>query len=258
MSWPRRLIPWPAAAIGWLAMMPAAWGVSVNPTVVELRGAVGEQGEGAFEVTNDGTQATTISVDAEPLAAAYTAHTPSEWLTVNPASFTLQPGERGQVVYRVTVPRGAEGELAAEIVFAQEADGLQVRFGAALYLAVEGTEQLRLELEPLSLRGGTPPVVIVPVSNRGNLHCRPEGEVAIHRAQGDHGVAAHGRLPPGMPALPGRTERFFVSMTPDTLPPGPYQLRAQLQCHNAAGLPAALVGEQVGVLHEDGRWTSAP
>lgn len=239
-------------------MMPAAWGVSVNPTVVELRAATGTQTRGVFRVTNDTDQPVAITVELEPLApTSYAPRRPDEWVQVTPTALSLAPNEQAEVAFVVSIPPETIGELAAEVVFVQSLGagspgGIQVRFGMALYASVAGTERLELEVGSVELRRGTPSTVRIPITNRGNVHCRPAGTVAISTTGGR--LVTQGVLPLGFPAPPGRIERFSVALPPADLPDGSYRVSLDLTCACAAELPAKVVTEQQGTLTNDGRW----
>ena len=249
--------------IGWLITgYPASsHALSVEPTVVELRAATGAQASGVFHVFNDAEEPATILVEPQPIStASYGKRPPQDWLTLSPSTLTLAPKQKGAVSYRVRVPSDTSGELAAEVVFVQNlsgtaASGVQVRFGMALYVSVTGTERLQLLVEPLRLQGAHPPSVLVPITNQGNVHCRPEGSVVV---TGDKGAAiAHGTLSRGMPAPPGQTAHFTVPLSEADLPPGTYQLQLDLRCRATADLPARWTVEQTGRLDETGQWIPA-
>jgi hypothetical protein len=99
---------------------------------------------------------------------------------------------------------------------------------------------------------GERPVVQIPVMNRGNIHCRPEGQASVHDAKGT--VVAWGTLQRGMPAVPGRVERFLVPVSGAPLGPGRYQLQASLTCQSVAQLPSQFTGAQTGELDDAGHW----
>jgi hypothetical protein len=232
--------------------------LSVDPAIVELRAAAGTQQAGVFQVINDVEQPVTIAVELERLShSGYASHSPEAWLDVSPSTLRLGPHEQARVRYVVAVPAEAEGELAAEVVFVQgglgaSSGGIQVRFGMALYVSIAGTERLDLRAEAMHLQPGTPPTVVVPIANEGNVHCRPEGTVRVHTGDGE--LLSVGRLSRGRPASPGRVDRFSVALDRVPLAPGTYRLAVDLTCPSTAQLPARLQVEQTGYLDERGQW----
>lgn len=237
--------------------------LTVSPTVVELRAKAGAKARGTFTITNETSEPIAISVEQEPLGApGYLPRPPAEWLTLSPRSFALKPGEEIDLGYVVKVPKDVPGgELAAEVVLVHEpggpSGGLQVRYGMALYVSILGTERIDLEVGSLSLHPGDVPIVSIPITNHGNVHCRPEGAVSI--ARGDGTAVAHGQLTRGMPAPPGELSRFTVGLPGVTLTAGTYRIGAALSCHAVAPLPGRWTVEQVGQLTaDDGHWVPLP
>ncbi len=255
MSRPRRWA-WLAACGLALSLRPSpAAALSVEPGVVELRAHAGTPAEGVFHVTNDTEEPVEVSVVLESLAAGYAPAAPGEWLQVSPTHLQLSPGSRQDVAYTVRVPTEARGELAAMVVFEHSvgAGTVQVRFGMALYAAVAGTEALELTLDPMQLIPGSPAFVRIPVTNRGNVHCRPEGTVTVTGADGM--VQGRAVLPVQMPAHPGSTAHFSAALPATPLPPGDYELLADLTCQSVAVTPVPLRARQAGQLDADGRWS---
>lgn len=237
---------------------PSSQALSVSPTVVELRAATGTQTRGVFHVVNDTEAPMTLSVELEPLSqTGYASRRPRDWLQVSPTTLQLLPQEQAEVAYLVSIPPETQGELAAEVVFVQNmagaaTSGIQVRFGMALYAAIAGTERLQVAIGPMLLRGGTSPTVVIPLTNDGNVHCRPEGSVAVLGA--GNTPLARGTLTRGLPSPPGREEHFTVSLADASLPAGRYRLSADLTCHATAAPPARLTAEQPGQLDDHGQW----
>jgi len=252
------------SAIGGLGLWaaPPVGALSVSPTVVELRLAVGATAQGAFQVVNDTQSPVTLSVEVESLApASYAPLSPDQWLQVSPATLTLAPRQQAEVAYVVVVPHDLSGELAAEVVFVQHvssgsATGLQVRFGMAVYISIAGTERLQLKAGSLRLQNGQPPTVLIPLTNDGNVHCRPEGSVVVRNGHGE--ILAHGTLTRGMPAPPRRVEHFTIRLAAPVFAPGMYQVTADLTCYATAEPPAHVIVETTGELSPDGQWTLNP
>ena len=247
----------------WLCAGPGltAWALSVSPPVVELRVSAGARSEGSFLVRNDTQQPLVLTVETEALSPqGYLQRPCADWLQVAPDRLVLEPGQQDEVRYTVSVPAGAQGELAAEVVFVQafsspETGGVQVRFGMALYVSIAGTEQLDLRVEPMRLQAGQPPTVWIPMTNQGNVHCRPQGTVTVIGVQGQ--LVAQGILSRGLPVPPAQTATFSVPLGETLMPPGTYRLLVDLTCHATANLPAHVSVEQAGHLDENGQWIAS-
>ena len=232
--------------LGASAAAPAAGAIAVDPTVIELSLPPGGRHEGAFQVLNDGDAPLRVRVEVEPLSAAYAPCAPAEWLTLAAETVDVPPSGRVDVPFTVQVPNGTSGELAAMVVFIQdapEAGGLQVRFGTAIYAAVRGTEELALEFGEPYMLSGPPPVLLLPVANHGNVHCRPTGPVRVRSGTETLGEV---ELAVGMPVAPGSTERFRVPW-PGALTPGrPYAVEVAWTCARREDPPAPLHGRFTG------------
>ena len=244
-----------AWAIG-LGLPDDAAGLSVQPTVAELRARPGAALNGDFQVVNDTESPLHLRVEVEPLGpSVYARIPPAQWLSLSSHVVTLEPGQTLPVTYTIRVPQSAVGELAAEVVFVQDmpGGGLQVRFGTAVYVSIEDTEELSVEIGELHLDAGVHPVLRVPIMNRGNVHCRPEGHVGV--VDDDGTVLARGTIARGMPTFPGRVEHFDAPLTGGPFAaPGGYRLEVQLTCHTIAALPTQVSAMQPGTLDDAGHW----
>lgn len=238
-----------------------AFALSVDPPVVELRAAAGSRVNGAFRVTNDTTGPILITVETERLSpTGYVQRHPQEWLEVTPSRVSLAPGEATEVAYRVFVPEGIEGELAATVVLVQELGsqhegvGVQVRFGMALYVSIAGTEQLDLRVEHMTLEPhDESPHAWIHLVNQGNIHCRPEGSIIVEDAQGQ--AIAQGRLLRSLPVHPGQPASFAVPCPGLRADPGTYHLRVDFTCFSVAQLPSHVSVVHSGTVDETGQWT---
>ena len=236
---------------------PHAWALSVDPSIVEQRAAPGAALEGAFRVRNETDQPVAVRVEMESIASrGYLPLAPAQWLALTPERLELAPGQTRDLSYRIRVPAQAAGELAAEVVFVQDmtSAGLQVRFGMAVYVSIEDTERVSLEMERMELRvGGDDSVSAwMQIANHGNVHCRPEGLVQVADASG--GVMDRQPLTRGMPAPPSGSASFSVPMPSVRAAPGAYRLTAEVGCHTVAGLPVQLTATRFGQITESRGW----
>ncbi len=155
----------------------------------------------------------------------------SNWVTFVPPAFTVPAHGAGKVKVTITPPAGAAGGSYAVLfveskpAHAGTADGkpiyANVRLGALLLLAADGTEDFHIEVTDPTL---TPPAanrnlaLTFRLANTGNSHIFPEARLAILGA--DRQVVARAE---------GETKRFFPGQRdslslawPGTLPSGEY------------------------------------
>lgn len=162
------------------------------------------------------------------------ADTLARWLIVNPARFTLPPGEYQAVRYALH-PRARfdEGEHRAMLFFDEElsddqiesAEGLRlrVRVGAAIYGQV-GERHRGGVLVSAEVDGNR---VVLTLRNDGNANDRLRGSWTLWNAARFPGSGAdetegslgHSALP-ATPVLPGRTQILRFSLPADDLTPG--------------------------------------
>ena len=245
----------------WLCAGPGltAWALSISPPVVELRVSAGARAEGSFLVRNDTQQPLVLTVETEALSSqGYLQRPCADWLQVAPDRLVLEPGQQDEVRYVVSVSAGAQGELAAEVVFVQafsspETGGVQVRFGAALYASIEGTERLSVRAVNVGLHTDREAAdVRFRLENTGNVHCRPEGELTVDDGAGR--VVARGVLPRSAPAHPAHTDVFIAPLAGVRLAPGPYHVTADLTCAAAADVSATVHVDARGTMDDAGQW----
>ena len=115
----------------------------------------------------------------------------SKWLKINPLEFELKQNEAKKVNYQVAIPGGAKGELSAMIFIdgkpkatAEATVGINTSIGIPIYVMIKGTEQFEAEVESLEVRNNAPLELYVKIKNSGNVHIRPEGDIAIKTKAG--------------------------------------------------------------------------
>ena len=159
-------------------------------------------------------------------------HSASNWVAFVPPTFTLPAHGTGTVKVIVTPPAEAVGGSYA-VLFVESkperardgADGrpiyANVRLGALVLLAAEGTEMFRIEVTEPKL---TPPApnrsldLVFRLANTGNTHIFPEARLAILDA--GHQVVARTEAQ-AKRFFPGQTDSMQITW-PGTLPPGEY------------------------------------
>ena len=178
-------------------------GLSVAPGIIEMIAARQDEATGAVKVTNVGKEVVHVTVEPEDWRRGVDGRRGgpvSEWLSVEPQILDLEPGQAGEVSYHVKVPPDAAGEYAAQIFFSEAATGggateIRTRIGVILYVAVRETIRLESEISDVKIslgRDGDSWVLTaqVAVTNPGNVHIRPTGEVKLYDMQGNFVLAA--------------------------------------------------------------------
>ena len=207
---------WIGALLLLLAGTAPAFAVDVEPARLELTLPVDQPTEGDLEVTHHADKPVQIRIQS----GAYRflqqpAQVPSgqDWLSFEPAEFTLAPGVPTKVHYTVTPPPGARDDSAGEYVAAILIDELPVQSAAApaegagqvaivprlalpVYLKIRGRERVEMEIAAVSCRAlqsdrkgtaGEPAPALLKVAvtlkNLGTVHLRPSGTLAIFRGE---------------------------------------------------------------------------
>ena len=230
--------------------------MTVSPSIIEQRAAPGSTLEGKFHVRNETDQPIAVRVQTEPIGQGYAPLAPSHWLVLAPDRLDLAPGQESSLAYQIRVPKKAAGELASEVVFVQDmpSAGLQVRFGMAVYVSIEPTERLALDVERMELRvsGDRSVSAWMEIANHGNVHCRPEGTVRVLDADGRQ--LDQQPLIRGMPVPPSGSASFGVPMPALRVAPGAYTIGAELGCHAVSGIPVQLSARRSGRVTDSYGW----
>ena len=242
------------AGLAGLAAAPrlaAQVGLGLAPMRLEIRLAAGRQHSGSVTLTND--SAAKVRIRAELLDffiddgqtpqfgrvwAQEASYSCRPWLSLNPMELELEPGATTMVRYTLRVPQGAgDGsyQCAAGFTTLATADQLTttglktaVRIVAAFYAvignpAVEGgLKEIKLEYVPDPQQPGWRAVVVM--ENRGLMHYRPTGELALLAPGGEVLETSSFQ---SMPVLPKREQRFLFPLK-GPISPGEYTLRARV------------------------------
>ena len=160
-------------------------------------------------------------------------HSASNWIAFVPPTFTVPAHGTGKVKVVITPPAEAAGgsyavlfveskpELAAGGAADEKPIYANMRLGALILLAAEGTEDYRIEISEPRL---TPPAgnqnleLTFTLANNGNAHIFPEARLAIMSASKQ--VVARTEVE-GRRFFPGQKDSLKLTWA-GTLPPGDY------------------------------------
>jgi archaellum component FlaG (FlaF/FlaG flagellin family) len=169
-------------------LLPDQFALEVSPTRLTVGLADGAKVH-AFHVVNRGQSAVAVTVQKRNFRAAvdgslvYADDAPyaaAQWVTVNPASFTVQPGRDQLVTATVKIPAAPEaGDHQVALVFlvpaGRTAANIKINRGIAtpVFIAVPGPQVNTVSLTgfqaPHFVTGG-PVAVTVRLKNTGTMH----------------------------------------------------------------------------------------
>lgn len=218
----------------------AVRGFDVSPVRQEIALSPGQSRTVEYAVTNTGSQAETIAVQAvewrrypwnQKMAL-------KDWLDLAGAAqpLALGPQEAKKITVRVRCPEQASGELVAMIYFssAQPEAQVRVKYGVSLYLLVNGTirteyalEQAEVRVSPWDQQSRSATLTAaVTLVNKGNIHLRPRIEGRLEKA----GLKFTVPCVFGQPVFPNeRTGYQGAVCVNEPVPAGRYQVRFHIQ-----------------------------
>jgi hypothetical protein len=182
----------------------AGYVLTVSPVKVELLGIPGQTVTTEVEVMNPGAAPTTLQSSATDFVAEGESGKPqflptgksawsmSNWVSTDPPTFTLKPGEKKKVTVKIAIPGNAEpgGHYAAVLFSAAPSGGGQTavvaKVGTLILLTVKGDMTVKgtaVVASPWVVEKG-PVAVPVRFTNAGNVHVRPTGEVQVTQLWG--------------------------------------------------------------------------
>jgi hypothetical protein len=229
--------------------------LAMSPTIIEQRSYAGGLSSFTVAVSNTGARTLDCRIDLYgmelqgaglPVPVENAPRSCKDWLTVQPREFTLSPGSGKKLVCRVRPdkdagggyygiiscfgrPRGQEeGDSAGEGVTAGVRFSYRVM--AVLMLTVPGPDmRARIEAGRPMMEGrkGAGYLIGIPVRNRGTIHTRMQGSVAVRSEEGQ--LVERFPLEAGRGFLLPGHERLFRSRGEINLPDGTYAVRVDLR-----------------------------
>lgn len=241
-----------------LVMGPARFEVSLPP---------GEIAEGDYYVQNDTDQSAHIVVEPENWfkeAYDYGKLDIKDWIELDTYEFDLKPKEIKKLRLRIKVPTDVNGELVAQIFFTssvlredgQPAEGIKARVGGVLYVAIKGTEVVDAEIKNISIskQFGEDSEKLkfeTSVKNKGNVHIRPTGKVAIEDKAGKKLVELD--LVAGKPALPAQEIGYDALWDKPELKTGSYKVSVTINYGKELNMEKTSVFKKAFEVDKDGK-----
>lgn len=242
-------------------------GLVMGPSRFEVSLPPGEIAEGDYYVQNDTDQNVHIVVEPENWfkeAYDYGKLDIKDWVEFDVYEFTLLPKEIKKLRLRIKVPTDVKGELVAQIFFTsvvlredgQPAESIKARIGGVLYVAIKGTEIVDAEIRDAAIskesnEGMEILKVEINVKNKGNVHIRPEGFVAIEDNAGKKLVKLD--LVSGQPALPAQEIRYYALWDKPELKAGTYKASVAISYGKELNMEKTAVLEKVFEVDKDGK-----
>jgi len=216
--------------------------LGVEPESIELVASPDTVTTGVYNVVNEGSEAVLVSVQPEEWprnATAKSASPVEKWLTVTPMKFELAPQESKEVQYSINPPDNHGGEISAMVFFAtsspEGAMTITTRNGVSLYAAFADTMNVECSITGIDVAkfeqktdGGIVDrgvIFTINIENKGNVHLRPTGSIAI---TGENDAKYELNIERGFPAYVGGKGSYQVLWDKNDIAPGKYEAKIML------------------------------
>lgn len=144
------------------------WGLTVSPSIIQIKGISGQKQAGVIKVSNEGELPLTVEMEIRDVAneidgkgnfirifpePGKTAYSCAQWISLSNKSLKLKPGESRDVFFSILAPEGESGEKAAMIffkgvkrenkkwIFSRETNSPSIdpRLGVMVFYEIDGT-----------------------------------------------------------------------------------------------------------------------
>jgi len=224
---------------------PQAHAFTVSPGVIEVSLEPGERSSGRYTVNNPTDKHITIKMSVEDWSSGQYDREVDKgekdslgWLALKPNEIKLEPHGSKIVNYEAILPDGAQGEYSAMIYFSAPPEAsnggvaIATRIGNGFYAIAKGTEEINGVIDDIVILNTAPFRMDVTISNEGNVHVRPRGEVVIWR-KGlflSDSEKAPVKIPFNKPGFPVRpTQNYIYEVrAKNQFEPGKYELELRI------------------------------
>lgn len=241
--------------------------LTMGPARLEVSLPAGELAEGDYYVQNDTDQDAHILVEPENWfedVYNYKNINIKDWVEFDTYEFDLKPKEIKKLKLRIKVPKDVKGELVAQIFFTSTAlgedgkpvEGIKARVGSVLYLSIKGTEVVDAEIKNISIskvaeEGKQFIKVSANVKNKGNIHIRPSGKVAIYNEAGEKVTELD--LNYGAPTLPGEEKEYDALWEESKTKKGLYKVSVTINYGKELNMDKTLILDNTFEIGVDGK-----
>lgn len=218
----------------------------VEPEEMELAVRAGAMNTSILDLTNRGSDPIEVTSRVIPLEFSITGDfLPEEergqgfdWITISPATFTIQPGRTQKIRLTVRPPRDANGGYYADVVFESTTPGGTIESGSSILVFVGDTVERSGSTEIVNIEQYPDYIVFDALfTNTGNYHLTVGGAFAVSHVYERYVDEETGQVVPRRtegiatiaiptnlnPVLPGK-QRFFSFQIPTSLAPGDYEI----------------------------------
>ncbi|MDP3790170.1 MAG: hypothetical protein Q8R48_07205 [Candidatus Omnitrophota bacterium] len=262
-------IPIAIAAIFIIALFytQQSYGLVMGPARLEVSLPPEEIAEGDYYVQNDTDRPAHIVVEPENWfreAYDYGKLEIKDWVEFDIYEFDLKPKEIKKLRLKIKVPKDVKGELVSQIFFTsdvlkedgQPSGGIKARVGAVLYVAIKGTEIVDAEISNIAIlkeyKDDKKVIKVeVGVNNKGNVHIRPTGKVAIEDKAGKKLIELD--LEPGKAALPLQDVGYSALWNNPGLKTGAYKILVTVNYGKEVNMEKTTVSEKAFEISKDGK-----
>ena len=161
-------------------------GLSVNPSVINVKGIPGSSYKGAYSLTSTYEMPVTVVLEVSN-GNCFSENKDinvKDWLKFEKTEFNLKPGETVKVPYEVLINDKMKGSLCGRVSFtAQQSSMINISISVPIYVIVEGTENINFEISSLSLNRNSKDGNLyykMTIKNNGNVHIRHSGKIQIY------------------------------------------------------------------------------
>lgn len=210
-------------------------GLTVTPSRVEVAAPPGGRFEGKYTVRNDYNTPAKIKVEFRDwfVLPENSGINISDWLSVSPLEFSLQPNESREVQYAVhlsTSARGVQVGMVSFIPQTGEEQGVTLMVSVSIFVTAKGTERIDWEIPDVKLAKASGKLQVTAlVKNDGNVHLRPSGSVTI--LSGGK-IAAQLDFLESRPVYPGLSRSILARSDGDAaLLAGKYTALIDIKCY---------------------------
>lgn len=244
-----------------------SYGLIMGPARFEVSLPPGEIAEGDYYVQNDTDQPAHIVVEPENWfkeAYDYGKLEIKDWVEFDAYEFDLKPKEIKKLRLRIKVPVNVKGELVSQIFFTstvlkengQPVKDIKARVGSVLYVAIKGTEIVDAEITNIAIskepgKDKNLLKIEVNIKNKGNVHIRPTGKVAIEDKEGEKNIELD--LGSGKTTLPLQEVGNYVLWDNPKLKTGRYKASVTINYGKELNMEKTAALDKIFEVSKDGK-----